>query len=318
MRLWKYTKGRPPDPKTSPKTATRVDAYFADPNDAGLEKQIEDKLAYQVEDPVHKFLSNFDDVKWAMSDIQRRQMTHYINLLFNRCMARRAATKHTQEITAYALQKFLQNEDALVTVAAHWNMNAILKGVRLPRLITPQDVAAAVKDQLAHSQTESARQQSFLDNVVAAMTGSLLARSNAAMVRGVWNIIRTTNNDPFVLSDTPVVTWERLGARLNYGVGFERQNVEVILPVSPLVCLQILPAVERTRPDTLPTVGEINIAQAAFAHTACFANQNKKEIDELVQRHIQTIQIGRNAFTLWHRNFDDLLYDILIQRPLQL
>lgn len=134
------------------------------------------------------------------------------------------------------------------------------------------------------------------------------------MFHGAWSVIRATNNDLFILSDTPVVTWERVGEQqFNYGVGFERPNVEVLLPLSPVSCLQILPAVTRTRPYVSPTPTEINIAQAAFSHQACFANQNRKEIDDLVQNCIHKVQLGRNAFTLWHRNFDDMFFNALMR-----
>lgn len=158
LRLWRYAKGRHPYPKASPKTAARIDGYFADPRNAAIEQRIEEKLAVDVEDPVNQFLANFDDKVWVMSDLQRRQMTRYVNLLFNRCMARRESMKHSQELTAYALQKFLDNKDQLLTVATHWNLNAFFEGIRLSRLFTPDDVAQKAREQLVKSQTESSRQ----------------------------------------------------------------------------------------------------------------------------------------------------------------
>ena len=59
LRLWKYSKGKPPYPNVSPKTATRIDGFFANPNDATTETAIETKLAAEVEDPVtNSFLSS--------------------------------------------------------------------------------------------------------------------------------------------------------------------------------------------------------------------------------------------------------------------
>jgi hypothetical protein len=314
LRLWRYAKGRPPYPKASPKTAARIDGYFADPRNAAIEQRVEEKLAVDVEDPVNQFLASFDDKMWVMSDLQRRQMTRYVNLLFNRCMARREAMKHSQELTAYALQKFLDNKDQLLTVATHWNLNAFFEGIRLSRLFTPDDVDQKAREQLVKSQTESSRQESFVQNVANAMASPYAAQLESAMFQGAWNVLRTTHDDPFILSDTPVVTWERVGEQqFNYGIGFERPNVEVLLPLSPVACFQILPAVTRTRPCVSPTPREINIAQAAFSHQACFANQNRKEIDDLVQSCIHKVQLGRNAFTLWHRNFDDMFFDALMR-----
>jgi hypothetical protein len=306
-RMWRYTKGRPPSP-VSPKSATRVQGYFADPNDPDQETRVETRLAYEIEDPVSKFISQFSDLHWTMNEGHRRQMTRYITLLFNRCTAKRAATNHSQEIKAYAIQKFLENETQLITVAAHWNINAFLNQVRLPRLLTIQDVAETAKRALVYSKSGPALQEGFVKSVVDAM-----AFFDDTMYRGIWNIMRTTANDPFILSDTPVVTWERLeSGAFNYGQGFRRANVEVVLPISPSACLHILPDVERTRKPVLPTVREINSAQAAFSHQACFASTNSPEVNEIMQTFAHTVQLGRNAFTLWHRNFDNMFYDILM------
>jgi hypothetical protein len=133
------------------------------------------------------------------------------------------------------------------------------------------------------------------------------------MFRGQWNILRSDERNPFILSDTPVVTWERTAARaFSYGIAFWKPNVEVVLPISPSVCLHILPQVERTRPTVEPEVMEVNIAQAAFASHACYADRNANDIDEIVQKHASTVQLGRNPFKIWHRVNDNTHYEILM------
>jgi hypothetical protein len=308
LRLWKYTKGLPPSPKASPRTATRIEGHFASPTDSALERLVETRLAIEIEDPVNRFIANFSDPLWTMTESQRRQMTRYIALLLNRCVAKRAATTHQQAVTAYALEKFLGNRGQLLTVAAHWTIKALDRGQHF--VFTPEDVARATRRQLIFSQTEAARQEGFAHSVVSAM-----ALFDDLMFSGDWNIVRTVPDNPFILSDTPVVTWERIGPGvLAYGMGFHRPNVEIVLPVSPVSCLHLLPQVERERPRVVPTTQEINEAQASFSYQSCFANQNKKEIDEIVQRCGQTVQLGRNAFMLWHRNFDNLFFDCLMQQ----
>jgi len=312
LRLWKYSKGRPPYPNASPKTATRIDGFFANPTDATTETAIETRLAAEVEEPVHKFISKFNDPSWTMTDEDRRHMTRYINLLFNRSEARKEGTKHTEQIMARTLERFVENQVRLITVAAQWGIKAFLRGQPLPRLLTPQDIADAARRVMRKFQTESARQKGFADLMVTAISGSLTARADEAMIKGEWRIVRTTASEPFILSDTPVVTWERLTHSFNFGIGFERPNLEVILPVSPSACLHILPAVKRTTTPVTPTVSEINIVQAAFAHHACFADRRSDEIDKLVQENIHKFKIGENVFTLWHRNFDEIFYDIMM------
>ncbi|WP_157440018.1 DUF4238 domain-containing protein [Terracidiphilus gabretensis] len=120
-------------------------------------------------------------------------------------------------------------------------------------------------------------------------------------------------DETFLLSDTPVITWNRLeSGELAYGVGFHTTNVEVFLPISPATCLHILSNVDRTRRIASPTVTEINIAEASFAYNACFANQFSQELDVIVQQHISTVRIGENAFTVFHRNYENTIYDILM------
>jgi hypothetical protein len=309
LRLWRYTKGRPPYPRASPKTATRVDGYFAVASDADLESRLETRLACEIEDPVNAFLAEFSDQGLILTEAQLQQMTRYISLLFHRCRSRRSAGSHLQEVKTYALQKFLSNERQLATVAAHWGINACLRGLMLP-LITSEDVANAAGRMLASFSLPSSQQEGFVSGLV-----GVFSAVDQPMLRGDWSVVRTTANDPFILSDAPVVTWERLeGGTLSYGLGFHRPNVEVLLPVSPTACLHILPVVNRSRPSIPPSVHEINSGQASFAYEACFANQSKQEIDDIVQKCAGNVQFGRNAFMLWHQNYDNLIFDILMNQ----
>jgi hypothetical protein len=78
LRLWRYEKGRDPNPKASPGSATSFDGHFADPEDDALEAEIEKRLATEIEDPVNRFISQFLDPSFVLTDIQRRQMTRYV------------------------------------------------------------------------------------------------------------------------------------------------------------------------------------------------------------------------------------------------
>src|SRR5579863_5042899 len=101
----------------------------------------------------------------------------------------------------------------------------------------------------------------------------MMSELDRELFSGKWNDIRTVLTDPFIISDAPVVTWQRMhNGALSYGLGFHRADVEVLLPISPVVCLHILPDVERSRVARRPTVREVNAAQAAFAARSCFSN----------------------------------------------
>lgn len=312
LRLWKYSKGKPPYPRASPKTAARIDGYFANPNDARMEALIETKLAYEIEDPVHKLLPSFDDPTWTPSQLQRVQLTRYINLLFNRSEARREGSKHTRDIMQRTVERFVSDESRLLTVAVQWSINAFFRGQRL--LFGAKDIADVARAVLERMQTESAQQEAYSELMASMLSGSLTQKADEWMIKGEWRIIRANSSEPFILSDTPVVTWERRDQGFNLGIGFERPNLEVILPVSPTACLQILPDVQRTRAAVTPTVTEVNIIQASFAREACFADRKSDEIDTLLQENIHKLKIGQNVFTLWHRNFDEKFFDIVMQQ----
>ena len=181
-------------------------------------------------------------------------------------------------------------------------------------MFTANDIANAAKRQLVRMQTDLAEKEAYVELIDTMLAGSMTRNADEAMVRGEWRIIRTTAEEPFILSDTPVVTWARNADRFDLGIGFERPNVEVILPISPTVCLQVLPDVQRTFSAETPTVAEINIIQAAFARQSCFADRKSENIDSLVQSNINKLRIGENVFSLRHRNFDEMFYDMMMKK----
>ncbi len=135
---------------------------------------------------------------------------------------------------------------------------------------------------------------------------------------GKWDCVWTEPADPFIISDAPVVTWERMSSgQCSYGVGFHRANVEVFLPISPLVCLHIQPAVERNAAIVSPSVREVNAAQAAFASRFCFSNIQSTGIDQLVQENIGRAEMGVRGFTVSHRDYSTAVYDILMSQEMQ-
>jgi len=308
LRLWRYAKGRPPYKKQSPKSATRYGGHFSDPENAEAEAEIELRLAREFENPVNQFVHLLGDPAFIRTDERRLQLTRYVTLLFLRSKSRRQGTKHIQELKRQALDKFLSNESQLLTVATNWNVDLICRGVRMSSPITKEEVAARAREYFERLPAEDAEQQQYMVGIRNGM-----ANPDEAMYRGDWNILTTTPDRPFIISDSPVVTWQRdSAATIYHGGGFQRPNVEVLLPVSSTSCLHVLPAVARAQPVIVPTVDEVNIAQAAFAYRYCFAAIYTPEIDALVQRYISTARIGENVFTVWHRNYDNAIYDILM------
>jgi len=146
---------------------------------------------------------------------------------------------------------------------------------------------------------------------------TMMAFTDEGIRNGDWGILRAEPDKPFVIGDAPVVTWERNAQNmLVFGQGFARPDVEVLLPIFPTVCLHVLPRVARTRPVRMPTVEEVNMAQAAFATEHCFTNMRSMELDALLQPHLGTVRLGIEGFSVRPRDHTQELFEILMnQRP---
>jgi hypothetical protein len=310
-RLWRYEKDRAPFPKATPKTATTSDGHFSDPDDAAKEEQLEIRLAQKFEQPVNDFLFKTASSELSLTNEQRRQLTFYVTLLFFRSTARRRASSHLQQVTRNAYDQFLRNESQVLTVAAKWNLELYFSGRLRSGLVTSADVKVAARDLLQKHLTEMSAQSSYV-----AIIGKMMSECDEKLSLGQWDCIRTTLDNPFIISDAPVVTWERIGPeQFSLGMGFHRDNVEVLLPISPEKCLHILPNVNRTRKVVSPAVKEVNIAQAAFAARACYAHLKSDAIDGIVQDNFGKAELGVKSFTIWHRDYSTAVYDILMCNP---
>jgi Protein of unknown function (DUF4238) len=309
LRLWRYEKGRAPYANASPKSATRIESHFQNPDDPSSEQKLESRLAAEIEDPVNEFLFKVANSSFVATDEQRRRLTRYVILLFYRSEARRNATKHLHRITTNAVQSFISNERQVLTVAAKWSIDLLLAGRIHGTLVRPTTVIDVAKSLLKNYDTEESRQRSYAEGVERA-----LSAFDERLYEGTWRIIESSSASPYIIGDAPVATWERQiqPELFSYGLGFHRPNVEVILPVSPLMCLHILPNVERTRPARDPTPLEVNIAQAAFSGRFCYANILSDTVNQIMQQHFSRAQLGVNSFTIWHRSYDNSVYELLM------
>jgi hypothetical protein len=232
-RLWRYESGRPPYPGVSPRKATGIEGYLVDPEDAAKEHQLEIELAHGFENPIDTFLFELDGPNPLATDERQRRLTFYVTLLFLRSSARRRASTHMQRVTKHAYELFFQNRRQIETVAAKWSIDLLLSGRMKRGLITPEQVVESARKGLGEHLNEAIAQQSYLRTMEKAM-----AEMDEVLYGGDWHCLRAQPSNPFILSDAPVVTWERLdNGVFSYGQGFHRENVEVLLPVSPTACL---------------------------------------------------------------------------------
>jgi hypothetical protein len=230
---------------------------------------------------------------------------------FFRSKARRRASTHLRQVTRRAYDQFLENESQVLTVATKWNIDLVLRRQTRHGFFTSDDIRTGVRELLQKHLTEKGAQGSYIQTIE-----RMMSEFDEKLFLGEWNLIRKTINDPFITSDAPVVTWERLGPEeFSLGMGFHRENVEVFLPISPEKCLHILPNVNRTRKVADPTAKEVNIAQAAFAARACYSHAKSDAIDDIVQGNFGRAELGVKSFTVWHRNYSTAIYDILMHEP---
>lgn len=307
-RLWRYEHGCPPFSGVSPRKATGIEGYFADPLDEARERCVEEQLANDFESPVNMFLFRPNDAYLAAGSEKRRQLTFYATLLFNRSQARRKASTHLQEPIRQAYEFFIHNQRQVATVAAKINIERLLSGGISRGLVTPNEIVTEARKTLGGHLNESRAQKSYLHTMQRAMS-----EIDEALYEGDWNCLHSDEKHPFLLSDAPVVTWERLDSgAFSYGLGFHRENVEVALPISPTRCLHILPKVKRTRPVSPPSVEVINRVQAACADRFCYSNVRSDAIQRVMQENFGKAELGVKAFTVWHRDYRSAIYEILM------
>jgi hypothetical protein len=235
-------------------------------------------------------------------------MTRYITLLFNRSQNRRGATKEQIAIAIEVTRGYIADEQKLARMAGRWTMEMLKLGFKLERAASPAEVRESAEKMIATMQTEEHQQTAYVDTMERAMADTAPTLEN-----GEWSTIQTDLEHPFVIGDAPVVTWRRRdNGVLDYGLGFHTPNVEVLLPISSTVCIQVLPAVQRDRRPQQPRINEINHAQAAFATRYCYAHKSDPAIDKVLQSIFSKRQIGINAFSVRHRNYDDTMFEILM------
>jgi len=177
-------------------------------------------------------------------------------------------------------------------------------------MVTREEVVTGIENTIAaHSDADEA-QRRYIQAVE-----TMIKFADVNMLNGDWGIIHAEPDNPFVIGDAPVVTWERTENNvLNFGQGFRRPNVEALLPVSPTTCLHVLPRVARTRPVRMPATTEVNMAQAAFATEHCFTNVLSQKIDGILQPHFGTMRLGIDGFSVRHIDYKKVMFDILMGR----
>ena len=295
-------------------SVARLRIVGLDQDDLAIELELETRLAQEIEQPVNDFMDDVCDLGFVLTDERKLALTRYIFMLFQRSQARRSGQGPMMAVGTHAFNAFLNDPTQLATVAAHWNMEAMAQGRRFSDgLITPEHVAEAVKRMMRVHNTPDALQRSYVEGIK-----NQMSHVDPLLRDSEWRWVRTTPDDPFMLADSPVITFARaVDGKLDYGMGFHEPNVEVALPMSPTACLHLLPAVADHRPAQTPTTREINWGQAGYAFEHCFCNANFAHLDAIMQENGGTFEMGTKTYWLPHENYNNHVCDILmgIRKP---
>ena len=112
-----------------------------------------------------------------------------------------------------------------------------------------------------------------------------------------WHTIEAPPGTSFLISDSPVVTYEVREGQPFPGSGFGNENTVAMLPVSPKHIWVASPHnLSWRRETTITGVNSINRLIVQFAHRNVYTNVKSDEIRALVDTEIDKIVFGKNAF----------------------
>lgn len=308
LRLWRYAKGRAPYWDVSPHKATVNDGHFFDPRSVGREESIEKRLNELFEDPVHDFIEQLSFTTFVFSARHTAALAPYIALLWHRSKARKEATNQHRELSIRSFETLKNRDDLLERIALSWTQGVLDAGMTLEVPVARHQVVEIIDNFIVRLNLPDHAATSYADTMA-----RMLTNRDDTFDGARWGVVHTTQEQPVVIGDAPVVTWRRdRNGDLTYGIGFREPNVEILLPVSPTACLHVLPKVKRSLIVKVPTVMEVNAAQAAFAE-ACYANAGNDCLDQELQPHFGKAKMGITAFSLHHKDYVSAFAEQLIR-----
>jgi hypothetical protein len=293
-QLWRYEKNRRVQLQKSLRSATAHNGHFAHPYYPQKEAELEHRLNIEVEQPVNKFLA---DLKYRVFDIdagRRAQLARYITVQFHRSVHRKSLKHEHRALKIEALKVVAADKNQVAAIAERHS-------------VTPEEAIDALKRIISSHSTDEQSQREYFE-----MVENMMVYRDEALIAGEWERVYTEANDPFVIGDAPIVTWNRVNDIPLPGVGFGTVDVEVLFPIAPTACLHIMPRVQRTRRVRKPTVREINEAQAAFATQYCFSNIKSDELDVVLQPKFGTLRMGVNGFNIVGFNVNRNMFECLV------
>jgi hypothetical protein len=117
------------------------------------------------------------------------------------------------------------------------------------------------------------------------------------LLNKTWRIVQAPPEKFFLMSDCPVSTAEVFGGAVNPGVGFAKEHALVFMPVTPQHVFIASPRSSGGAAVAQPEfVDSLNRLTVQFAHKRVFAHVDVSWIKALVDREVNLIVFGKNAF----------------------
>jgi hypothetical protein len=130
---------------------------------------------------------------------------------------------------------------------------------------------------------------------------SALPQQSASIARTLlgrkWDVVAAPPGSNFLISDCPVATTEMQGHQGADGPGFNKEHTVVLLPITRQMLFVASPHSFVWRIEAEARALEsVNSLIVRFAHKNVYANASSIEIQSLVDRDINRVEFGKNAF----------------------
>ena len=222
-------------------------------------------MAQQAEGPFNALLSCFDSPLYVQSHKHANVIGRYVANMFCRSHQRRLASHRQQERVVAVATEIVDDPKQLRQLAAAFSFR-----LRSP---FPIDCVREAVLGIAASDSAESRNAQYLDNFQAYeddISGMLSGRA--------YGLLRAPEGKEFILGDTAVITRRPIGPVMEVGVGFNKEGMHVLLPVSPKTCIQIgIPSLadQRLQADE---VDSINADQIKLMHRFVYGRSKDTRI----------------------------------------
>jgi Protein of unknown function (DUF4238) len=274
--LWCYKRNKPVK-KTCPKgECFGYDFYEYDVKGRRTNNEYDGWLG-AIENDAAKIVDNVQNGS-HLTQRDRLAWSFYVASLFRR------TAKYRDQISAPIVEKFAQQPQDLDYIRER-QYELLKRGERVPFEDLKKETES-MRDCVCGS--DSFYHLSGIRRQTPLLAGALMTKS--------WRVFESPSGQSFVMSDSPVSTFEFIDGRMQAGAGFGKPWTTVILPLTQdrlFVASSPFPWISVDRPGS---VDFINVLTVRFAYKNVYAHVNSPEIQSLVDSEINRVVFGRNAF----------------------